>query len=87
MSSVCLLGISTAGGVILGQTQSTVYAESTLVSVVGDSISPHGKGNHAGAVMVTGSANVFVDGIPVCRDGDLASCGHPASASNSVIAN
>lgn len=38
-------------------------------------------------VMVQGSPNVYIEGIKVCRAGDLASCGHPTTGSPNVYAN
>jgi uncharacterized Zn-binding protein involved in type VI secretion len=37
--------------------------------------------------MVGASNNVFANGIGVCRAGDAASCGHPASGSSDVFVN
>lgn len=75
-----------AGGTILGVLAPTVYVNGTPVSVVGDPVTPHGVGVHAGPTMATGSSTVFACGKPVCRAGDLASCGHPATGSGDVFA-
>ena len=70
------VGVATAGGVITGPGAPTVKARGIKVVVLGDHVAPHGTGPHAGAVMVQASMSVFAEGIPVCREGDAASCGH-----------
>jgi len=86
MSGICRVGVDAAGGVITGVVQDgTVYANDSLVSVNGDPVAPHGVGVHAGPVMIAGSNNVFVNGIAVCNEGDLATCGHSASGSSNVF--
>jgi uncharacterized Zn-binding protein involved in type VI secretion len=37
--------------------------------------------------MVQGSPTTFIEGIPVCRAGDLASCGHPTTGTPNVKAD
>lgn len=76
-----------AGGIILGVLATTVYVNSTPVSVVGDPVESHGSAAHSSPLMMTGSGNVFAHGIPVCRLGDLATCRHPAAASDNVFVN
>ena len=80
MTGVARVGIDSAGGIILGGGQSFVYANSSLIAVVGDAVAPHGDAPHSAPTLVTGSATVFINGIPVCRQGDLASCGHSISS-------
>lgn len=63
------------GGTIIATAIKT-KAGGKFVARLGDSITSHGNGPHAGAVMVEASATVFVEGIAVCRVGDKASCGH-----------
>lgn len=65
-----------AGGLILGTLSPTVFINGTPATVVGDRITPHGRGKHDRPFMVTGSPNVFSNNIPMCRDGDAANCGH-----------
>lgn len=81
------------GGVQLSGPQSTVNVEGQLWVVIGwkgASHPPcpkpkiHCAGNWS---MVQGSSNVYAEGIPVCRAGDLASCGHATTGSSTVYAN
>lgn len=83
MPAVILNG-DTAGGVITA-TQTTVRVNGRLVVCVGDPVAPHGIGAHSGATMVQGSSTVFINGRAVCRNGDLASCGHPAVATYTSV--
>lgn len=53
------------------------------INVIGTIIFPHPPTPpHTNVnLMVTGSQWFTINGIPVCRMGDFASCGHPALAS------
>ncbi len=81
MPGISRVNQDTAGGTILGALQDFVTVEGTLWSVLGDSVAPHGTGIHAAPVMAEGSSFVRINGIPVCREGHAASCGHPATGS------
>ncbi|WP_151946934.1 PAAR domain-containing protein [Aliarcobacter butzleri] len=86
MSGICRVGIDSAGGVIVGVNQNgTVFTNGFLVSVDKDRVQGHGTGTHAGPVMIAKSKNVFVNGIAVCKEGNTATCGHPASGSTDVF--
>jgi len=86
MSGICRVGVDSAGGVITGVKQDgTVYANGSLVSVNADPVAPHGSGAHGSPVMIANSKNVFVNGIAVCKKGNTATCGHPASGSSNVF--
>ena len=74
----------TAGGDLI-PSQSTVFANSELVIVDGDSVAGHGNGAHASPTMVADTNNVFVGGVAVVNAGDLATCGHAATGSANVI--
>ena len=76
----------TAGGVITGVLAPTVYINGKHVAVVGAVVASHGSAPHASPVMVGHSSTVFANGLPVCRDGDAASCGHLANGSGNVFA-
>lgn len=86
MPGIARVGVDSAGGAITGGGQSTVYVNGALAAVLGDSVAPHGVGEHASAVMAEASSSVFAEGIPVCRAGDAASCGHRATGSGDVFA-
>ena len=77
-------GRESAGGIILTSLQGTVTIEGALWSVIGTPVTPHGPGPHAGPVMQEGSSTVTINGIPVCRLGDKATCGHPATGGGRV---
>jgi uncharacterized Zn-binding protein involved in type VI secretion len=63
-------------------TQFSVLIGGKAVLRLGDPVDPHGGTPlHGFAVMAEASAGYLVAGIPVCRDGDLASCGHVLRAS------
>lgn len=85
MPGITRTGIDTAGGTELGQSPD-VIANGAHVVRVGDPVASHPKDYpHTSAVMAAGSSTVFVNGIPVCRAGDAASCGHVATGSSDVI--
>jgi len=86
MPGIARTGDDTCGGTLLTSLQSTVFANGSLVAVIGTPVESHGTGVHASAVMVEGSSKVFINGIGVCRDGDLCSCGHAATGSSTVFA-
>lgn len=87
MPGVSRVGIDKAGGTIVGALAPTVLVNGVPITVLGAPVVPHGKGPHAGPVMATASSNVFANGIPVCRAGDIASCGHASSGSSNVNVN
>lgn len=63
-----------------------VFVNDRAAVRIGDPVQRHGGGTHARAVMVRASSRVFVNGIGVCRQGDIASCLHPATGSSDVFA-
>ena len=84
MSGVCRVGLDTAGGTIVGMLQDgTVFANGKNISVDSDPVQGHGSGAHAGPVMIA-SSTVYINGKMVCKQGNLATCGHPASGSSDV---
>lgn len=86
MSGVSRMGIDSAGGVIITGSND-VYINSANAVRIGDSVAGHGNSPHSSPVMVTGSPTVFVNEIPLCKAGDLASCGHPSTGSPNVFSN
>lgn len=87
MAGIARAGRDFAGGLIVGGKNSRVRAEGLPVVVLGDAVAGHGMSPHSAAVMVSASPRVFAGGIPVCRAGDLASCGHQATGSSRVSAS
>lgn len=80
-----------SGGIFRSGPQGTTYVEGNLWAVVGwkgDSHPPcpvvpiHCKNQW---VMVEGSPTTYIEGIPVCRIGDLASCGHDETTGSGTV--
>ena len=78
---------NTGGGTISSVPQSTVYANSKLLSVNGSSVTTHGTDPviHAGATTANGSSTVFAGGTGVNRTGDADSCGHARTGGSSNV--
>ncbi len=68
-----------AGGTQLAGGQSFFKVDSEPVILLGDAVAAHGLPPHASPVMATASGWMKINGIPVCRQGDIASCGHPST--------
>lgn len=81
MPGVACVGVDVAGGVQLGAQAAKFKVRGNPVVVVGDSVAPHPPipPHTTNPVMAEGTAKFRVAGIPVCRAGHLASCGHPTS--------
>ena len=86
MPGISRVGQDSAGGTILMGGNGSVFANGTQVAVRGCPVAGHGSPPHSSPVMVCASGTVFASGIPVCRAGDCASCGHTASGSGNVFA-
>jgi uncharacterized Zn-binding protein involved in type VI secretion len=85
MPNAAKVGESLAGGTITGPGCSTVFVEGLPLSVVGDTVAPHGIAPHNSSAIVTGSTLVLAEGLPVVRVGDLASCGHTVSIGAATV--
>lgn len=85
MPNAAKVGVSLAGGIISGPGCSTVFVEGAPLSLVGDSISPHGITPHDLSIITTGSLLVIAEGLPVVRVGDFASCGHAVSLGAATV--
>lgn len=91
MPGVTRVGVDFAGpGAVLGPGSlaggTPVYAEGAPVSLLGDTVSPHGDPPHSSSLLLTGSSTVFgPGGLPLVRQGDPATCGHVATGSVTVI--
>lgn len=66
-------------GMIMAPCAVTVFCEGSPVSLIGDSVSPHGEPPHTNSFIVNGSFTVFVEGKGVSRTGSATSCGHSVS--------
>ena len=75
------------GGIISSVPQSTVFANSKLLSVNGSSVTTHGEDPavHSGATTANGSLTVFADGTAVNRTGDADSCTHTRDGGSSNV--
>lgn len=73
---ITVKGLDSAGGKQLAGGQSTLQIEGQYVVVLGDPVASHGKSPHSSAKMVEGSNWFTWNGVPVCRAGNKASCGH-----------
>jgi uncharacterized Zn-binding protein involved in type VI secretion len=81
-----LPGADIAGGPIV-RGSPDVFVNLRAAVRIGDPVQSHPPGGpHARAIMTEGAKTVLVNGIGVCRSGDLASCLHPATGSNNVFA-
>lgn len=78
-------GRDSAGGALI-QGSPNVFVNGNPAVRRGDAVAGHGRFPHAAPRMVGCSGTVFVNNIGVCRQGDAASCGHPASGSGNVFA-
>ena len=78
---------NTGGGTISSVPQSTVFANSKLLSVNGSSVTTHGVSPnvHAGAKTANGSSTVFAGGTAVNRTGDADSCTHTRAGGSSDV--
>lgn len=84
MPGIARKNVDSAGGTQLAGGQDFVRVEGELVVLLGDPVQGHGIAPHAAPVMAEGSPFVRINGIPVCRAGHLASCGHASTGSASM---
>jgi uncharacterized Zn-binding protein involved in type VI secretion len=68
-----------AGGRQLAGGQEFVRVDGEAVVLLGDPVEGHGDTPHDAPVMVEAVGWVRIAGIPVCREGNRASCGHPTT--------
>ena len=86
MPGITRVGQDVAGGTIINGANGSVFANGALIAVRGSGVVSHGSPPHSAAIMVGSSGTVFAQSIPVCRQGDSASCGHVATGSGTVFA-
>ena len=87
MPGVSRVNQDTAGGTIIGILAPTVFVNGKPIAVKGANVEPHGSGPHGSPKMQDHSGTVFANGIEICRAGDTATCGHPATGSDNVFAD
>lgn len=78
MPGIACVGIDYAGGIQLGMQGAGFTVDGATVVLLGDHVASHPPlPPHVGnPVMAEGSPSFRFNGIPVCREGHLASCGH-----------
>lgn len=83
MHGVARRSVDTAAGAQIGLGQNWVSVEKQIWIVLGDVNTPHRPRPHTpgGDNMAQGSSFITIDGIPVCREGHSAGCGHPTTGS------
>lgn len=88
MPGVSRVGTDSAGGTIVGVLVPSVGVNAVPIVVIGAAVTPHPPvpPHTTAPAMAQGSGTVFAGGIPVCRAGDAASCGHAATGSGDVFA-
>ena len=86
MPGIARVGTDSAGGVQLQGGNTTVFVNGAVAQVLGGPVAGHGDSPHSSPNMVGASSTVFAQGIPVCRQGDSASCGHTSTGSGNVFA-
>jgi len=86
MPGIARVDVDYAGGLLVGPLVPSVRVNGAPVVVRGTLVAPHGRDAHENAVMVGASVSVRAGGIPVCRSGDAASCGHVDTGSGDVSA-
>lgn len=69
------VGISSAGGTVLGPGIPEFTIEGHVVAAVGDSVAPHGLGPHAAATLVVPVPKYTIKGKQIALSGAPASCG------------
>lgn len=85
MPEVARVNTDSAGGLITGNLAPTVFVNGSPIAVKGASVAGHGLPPHAGPVLSGSSTNVYANGILICREGDLATCGHPISSGSPTV--
>lgn len=88
MPGIARVSLDTAGGTIIGVLVPSVRVNGAPIAVLGAAVTPHPPvpPHTTAPVMVGHSSTVRAGGIPVCRAGDVASCGHAATGSATVFA-
>ena len=78
MPGIAVKDLDVAGGVQLAGGQGFVTVGGHLVVLLGDPVTPHPPfpPHTTNPVMAQGCDWLTINGIPVCREGHVASCGH-----------
>lgn len=77
MPGIAVKALDFAGGAQIAGGQDWFTVEDQPVVLLGDPVTPHGPPPHSPLpVMAQGADWMSIDGVPVCREGHAASCGH-----------
>lgn len=76
---IAVKALDSAGGSQLAGQQSEWTVEGQPIVLKGDPVVGHGLPPHAGPTMAEGSGWMTLNGIPVVREGNLATCGHAST--------
>lgn len=81
MPGIAVKTLDEAGGIQLAGGQDWFLVDDQPAVLLGDPVEPHpiGPPHDTTPVMAQASDWFSIDGIPVCREGHAASCGHPTS--------
>lgn len=81
MPGIAVRSLDSAGGPQLAGNSGNFLVEGQPVVCVGDPVTPHGPPipKHTGPTMAEGVGWFIINGKPVCREGNLADCGHPST--------
>lgn len=82
MFGIARVTSDSAGGTQLGGGQDFCRIDGDLIVLLGDDVAGHGDAPHDAPVMAEGSSFVRINGIAVCRQGHLASCGDASTGSD-----
>ncbi len=83
MPGIVKCDVDRAGGLIR-PLQTVAKIDGQPIGVIGCPVASHSPCElpsppHCAATMAQGSAVAKINGVPICRAGDQASCGHPAT--------
>lgn len=76
---IAVKSLDSAGGMQLAGGQSEWTVEGQPIVLQGDAVMGHGLPPHAGPTMAEGSAWMTINGVPVVRAGNKATCGHAST--------
>jgi uncharacterized Zn-binding protein involved in type VI secretion len=86
MTKIARVKTDSAKGIITGPGASTVFADGKKVSLIGDTVAPHGKAPHTSPTLVSGGAStVLADGGIPSMQGTSATCGHTVQGGSPTV--
>lgn len=77
--------INAAGAPIIFAKAVTVVSGGAPWGTTGDPVAGHGDGRHSSPATGSGSPVVLAQGVPVNRQGDIDSCGHPRATGYPIV--